>query len=79
MERKARRLLENAIAFPSCKAYSRMLFVLRDKRSVGDPAGACAEEAPRPPAESAPRDRQKTPVPAMIILRSFPLWSGNQI
>ncbi|RHW41680.1 hypothetical protein D1B31_08185 [Neobacillus notoginsengisoli] len=27
-------------------------FVLREKRSVGDPTGACAEEAPRPPAES---------------------------
>jgi hypothetical protein len=26
--------------------------VLREKRSVGDPGGAHAEEAPRPPAES---------------------------
>ncbi|WP_245640343.1 hypothetical protein [Neobacillus massiliamazoniensis] len=26
--------------------------LLRDKRIKGDPAGACAEEAPEPPAES---------------------------
>ena len=26
--------------------------LLREKRGTGDPAGACAEEAPGPPAES---------------------------
>ncbi|ALC88861.1 hypothetical protein AM500_02890 [Bacillus sp. FJAT-18017] len=30
----------------------RLFNVLRDKRSVGDPTGASAEEAPRPPVES---------------------------
>ena len=31
------------------RAYLRLL---REKRGAGDPGGACAEEAPGPPAES---------------------------
>jgi hypothetical protein len=43
-------------------------------RGRGDPAGALAtRRLPAPPAESeVPRDRQKPPVPAVIIRRSFP-------
>ncbi|RDU36639.1 hypothetical protein DRW41_11300 [Neobacillus piezotolerans] len=49
------------------------------QRQGGDPAGASAEEAPLTPrGKRVPRDRQKPPVPAMIILGSFLLWSGNQ-
>jgi hypothetical protein len=43
------------------------------RRSSGDPQAQSAEEAPGPPAESeVPRDRQRPPVPAVIIQRSLP-------
>jgi hypothetical protein len=43
-------------------------------RDRGDPADALASRRlPEPPAESeAPRDRQRRPVPAVIIRRSIP-------
>jgi hypothetical protein len=44
------------------------------RRGRGDPSGASApRRIPLPPAESeVPRDRQRPPVTAVIIQRSFP-------
>ncbi|WP_090763263.1 hypothetical protein [Bacillus sp. OK048] len=75
------RLLENAIAFSSCVGrFEDVNQCPAGGRDRGDPAGALApRRLPEPPAESeAPRDRQRPPVPAVIIQRSFPLWSTNQ-
>jgi hypothetical protein len=69
------RLLENAIAFSSCVGgYEDVIQCPAGVRDRGDPTGAIPpRRLPGPPAESeAPRDRQKPPVPAMIIRRSFP-------
>jgi len=49
---QACRLLENAAAFPSCKAHSRKSVVLQDSAASGDPTGGHAEEAPLMPTES---------------------------
>ena len=70
-----RRLLENAIAFSSCVGgIADVIQCPAGVRGRGDPAGALApRRLPGPPAESeAPRDRQKQPVTAVIIQRSFP-------
>jgi hypothetical protein len=69
------RLLENAIAFSSCVGkFKDAIQCPAGVRGRGDPTGALApRRLPGPPAESeAPRDRQSSPVPAMIIQRSFP-------
>ncbi|MDQ0975260.1 hypothetical protein QFZ31_005138 [Neobacillus niacini] len=75
MERKARRLLENAIAFSSCVGgFEDEIQCPAGGRGWGDPAGALASRRlPGTPAESeVPRDRQKPPVTAVIIRRSIP-------
>ncbi|ALC90782.1 hypothetical protein AM500_14035 [Bacillus sp. FJAT-18017] len=60
------------------KATAQLRQALKDRSDLEE-LGAAARQAPRPPVESeAPRDRQRAPVPAMFIPRSFPLWSGNQ-
>jgi hypothetical protein len=69
------RLLENAIAFSSCVGrFEDVNQCPAGGRDRGDPAGALASRRlPEPPAESeAPRDRQRRPVTAVIIQRSFP-------
>jgi hypothetical protein len=69
------RLLENAIAFSSCvgrfEDVNQCPAVGRDR---GDPAHLLAPwRLPEPPAESeATRDRQRPPVTAVFIQRSFP-------
>jgi hypothetical protein len=69
------RLLENAIAFSSCVGgFEEVNQCPAGGRGRGDPADALASRRlPAPPAESeVPRDRQRPPVPAVIIQRSFP-------
>jgi hypothetical protein len=69
------RLLENAIAFSSCVGrFEDVNQCPAGGRDRGDPAGALASRRlPEPPAESeAPRNRQRQPVPAVIIRRSIP-------
>jgi hypothetical protein len=69
------RLLENAIAFSSCVGrFEEVNQCPAGGRDRGDPACALApRRLPEPPAESeAPRDRQRPPVPAVIIRRSIP-------
>jgi hypothetical protein len=69
------RLLENAIAFSSCVGrFEDVNQCPAGGQDRGDPAGALApRRLPEPPAESeAPRDRQRPPVPAVIIRRSIP-------
>jgi hypothetical protein len=69
------RLLENAIAFSSCVGrFEDVNQCPAGGRYRGDPAHLLApRRLPEPPAESeAPRDRQRPPVPAVIIRRSIP-------
>jgi hypothetical protein len=69
------RLLENATAFSSCVgSFEDVNQCPAGGRDRGDPAHLLApRRLPEPPAESdAPRGRQKPPVTAVIIQRSFP-------